>query len=279
MANVFGSGGGNNCGTGVAQRVIPTSPDVTQSNSSQTFSTQPNVYSKPKTGADGVNLRDFYTKSDINKFLKTKADVGSVYNKDEVDSLLTSLQNNVNSSIVNLVTESELSSALSSLSQVIFSNVQNSYYTKDVLYTKYEVDSLLEEVTTNPNNFISDTPSSLLQNTINPGTFQAIPLTVVASASTQINVVQQWVDSESNSIGQIKKTGRVEFYGNMVLGENIESWRPALNVNQRRIAGVADPVNPFDAVNKLFMQDYITEVIDNVVQGDDNNYIIDALEY
>ena len=124
MANVFG-GGGSNCGTGGVQRVIPTSPDVTQSNSSQTFSTQPNVYSKPKAGTDGVNLRDFYTKSDINKFLKTKVDIGSVYDKSEVDSLLASLQAGVNASINNLTTEAELASALSTLSQVILADVQN----------------------------------------------------------------------------------------------------------------------------------------------------------
>lgn len=278
MANIFG-GGGSNCGTGGIQRVIPTSPEVTQSNASQTFSTQPNVYSKPKTGTDGINLRDFYTKSDINKFLKTKADISSVYNKSEVDSLLTSLQGNINSSITNLVTDSELSSALNSLSQTIISDVQDSYYTKDVLYTKYQVDALLEEVATNPNNFISDTPSSLLQNTINPGASQAIPLTVVASSSPQINVVQQWIDNESNSIGQIKKTGRVEFYRGMSIGQNVESWRPALDVSQRRIASLADPIHSLDAVNRGFMEDYITEVIDNVVQGDDKNYIVDALEY
>ena len=278
MANVFGGGGGN-CGTGGVQRVLPTSPDATQSNASQTFSTQPNVYAKPKAGADGINLRDFYTKSDINKFLKAKADIGSVYDKGEVDSLLAALQASVNSSILPLVTEAELASALSSLSQTLLADVQSNYYTKDVLYTKYELDILFADVTTDPDDFVSKSPTLLLQNTIDPGSSQAIPLTLVASESTQVDVVQQWIDHEANSIGRIRKSGQVEFYGNLILGENIESWRPALDASERRIAGVADPIHTLDAVNKGFMEDYVTEVIDNVVQGDDKNYIIDALVY
>jgi hypothetical protein len=278
MANVFGGGGGN-CGTGGVQRVLPTSPDATQSNASQTFSTQPNVYAKPKAGTDGINLRDFYTKSDINKFLKTKADIGSVYDKSEVDSLLAALQASVNSSILPLVTEAELASALSSLSQTLLAEVQSNYYTKDVLYTKYELDILFADATTDPDDFVSKSPTLLLQNTIDPGSSQAIPLTLVASESTQVDVVQQWIDHEANSIGRIRKSGQVEFYGNLILGENIESWRPALDASERRIAGVADPIHTLDAVNKGFMEDYVTEVIDNVVQGDDKNYIIDALVY
>lgn len=278
MANVFG-GGGSSCGTGGVQRVIPTSPDVTQGNASQTFSTQPNVYSKPKAGTDGVNLRDFYTKSDINKFLKTKVDIGSVYDKAEVDSLLASLQAGVNTSINNLTTEAELASALNTLSQAILADVQTNYYNKTNLYTKYEIDALIADVTTDPDDFVSKTPTSLLQNTIDPGMAQAIPLTLIASESSQVDVVQQWIDNEANSIGRVRKSGQVEFYGNMLLGQNIESWRPALDANERRIAGVADPIHTLDAVNKGFMEDYITEVIDNVVQGDDKNYIIDALVY
>ena len=278
MANVFG-GGGSNCGTGGVQRVLPTSPDVTQSNSSQTFSTQPNVYSKPKAGVDGANLRDFYTKSDVNKFLKTKVDVGSVYEKSEVDSLLASLQAGVNSSIISLTTEAELAAALTSLSQTLLADVQNNYYTKTNLYTKSEIDTLIADVTTDPDDFVSKVPTSLLQNVIDPGVSQAIPLTLVASSSSQVDVVQQWIDHEANSIGRIRKSGQVEFYGNLFLGENIESWRPALDVSERRIAGVANPIHPLDAVNKDYMEDYITEVIDNVVQGDDKNYIIDALVY
>lgn len=277
MANVFGGGGGT-CGTGGVQKVLPTSPEITQSGS-QTFSTQPNLYSKPKTGVDGINLRDFYTKSDINKILKTKADITSIYSKVEVDSLLTTLQNSINTSIDGLVTEQELTSSLGSLSQSILNNVSNNYYQRSFLYRKDEIDALIANVTVDPDNFISKEPKTSNENTIDPGTEPAIPLTLRASLSEDIDIVQQWIADDQNSIGRIRTSGQVEFYGNMFLGQNIESWRPALDVSERRIAGVADPIHVFDAVNKGFMEDYITEVIDNVVQGDDKNYIIDALVY
>lgn len=274
MANVFG-GGGSNYDAGGVQRVLPTSPDVTQNNLSQTFSTQPNVYSNPIAGVDDINLRDFYTKADINKFLKTKVDVGSVYDKAEVDGLLAALQADVNSAIIDLVTESELSAALTSLSQTILGNVQNSYYTQDILYTKYEVDTLLDGVITNTDDFVSKAPTSLLQNEIDPGAAQAISLTLVASSSPQVDVVQQWIDHESNSIGRVRKSGQIEFYGNMFLGQNIESWHPALDVSEKRIAGVANPIHPLDAVNKDYMEDYVADVL----RKDRRNYIIDALVY
>ena len=276
MANVFGGGGGS-CGTGGVQRVLPTSPDVTQS--TQTFSTQPNVYSKPQSTTDNVNLRDFYTKAEVNKVLKTKADIGSVYDKDTVDSLLQTLEGQINTSMSDMVSEAELSAQLLSLSQTILGDVQSNYYEQSVLYTKYEIDALIAEVTTNPDDFVNKAPASLLQNTINPLANQAIPLTLIASSSPNVDVVQQWIDNESNSIGRIRTSGQIEFYGNLFLGQNVEAWRPALDVSERRIAGVADPIHTLDAVNKGFMEDYIIEVIDNVVQGDDKNYIIDALVY
>jgi hypothetical protein len=276
MANVFGGGGGS-CGTGGVQRVLPTSPDVTQS--TQTFSTQPNVYSKPQSTTENVNLRDFYTKAEVNKVLKTKADIGSVYDKDTVDSLLQTLEGQINVSMSGMVSEAELSAQLLSLSQTIQGSIQSNYYEQSVLYTKYEIDALIAEVTTDPDDFINKAPTSLLQNTINPLTNQAIPLTLIASSSPNVDVVQQWIDDESNSIGRIRTSGQIEFYGNLFLGQNVEAWRPALDVSERRIAGVADPIHTLDAVNKGFMEDYITEVIDNVVQGDDKNYIIDALVY
>jgi hypothetical protein len=259
------------------KRVLPTSPDVTQS--TQTFSTQPNVYSKPQSTTENVNLRDFYTKAEVNKVLKTKVDIGSVYDKDIVDSLLQTLEGQINSSMDGMVSDAELSAQLLSLSQTIQGNIQSNYYEQSVLYTKYEIDALIAEVTTNPDDFVNKAPTSLLQNTINPLTNEAIPLTLIASSSPNVDVVQQWIDDESNSIGRIRTSGQIEFYGNLFLGQNVEAWRPALDVSERRIAGVADPIHILDAVNKGFMEDYITEVIDNVVQGDDKNYIIDALVY
>lgn len=272
MANVFGGEANNGI-----QRVLPTSSDVTQS--SQTLSTQPNVYSRPQSAAEGVNLRDFYTKAEVNRVIKTKVDTANVYDKDTVDLLLQNLEGEINSSMNELVNETRLSSQLLSFSENVIGNVQASYYEKSSLYTKYEVDALISEVTVDPDDFLTKVPTTLLQNTINPSANEAIPLTLIASSSTNVDVVQQWIDDESNSIGRIRKSGRVEFYGSLFLGQNIESWRPALDVNDRRITGVADPIHTSDAINKGYMEGFIVELLDNVVQGDDGIYIIDALEY
>jgi len=278
MANVFGGGGGGgNCATGGVKRVLPTSPDVTQS--TQTFSTQPNVYSKPQSTTENVNLRDFYTKAEVNKVLKTKVDIGSVYDKDIVDSLLQTLEGQINSSMDGMVSDAELSAQLLSLSQTIQGNIQSNYYEQSVLYTKYEIDALIAGVTTDPDDFVNKAPTSLLQNTINPLTNEAIPLTLIASSSPNVDVVQQWIDDESNSIGRIRTSGQIEFYGNLFLGQNIEDWRPALDVSERRIAGVADPIHILDAVNRRFMENYIADLINIFTQEDDKYYIVDALVY
>ena len=122
-------------------------------------------------------------------------------------------------------------------------------------------------------------PLSTANNTISPGGNEAVPLTLVASTDSDITTIQHWVDNQSNSVGRVRTSGRVEFYGHMVLGQNIETWRPALDANQRRISGVADPIHLLDAVNKKYMEDYIVEVIDNIQQGEDNAYDIDCLVY
>lgn len=272
MANVFGGEANNGI-----QRILPTSSDVTQS--SQTLLTQPNVYSRPQSAAEGVNLRDFYTKAEINRIIKTKVDTGSVYDKGTIDLLLQALEGQINSSMNELVSETQLSLQLNSFSQSVLGNVQANYYEKSTLYTKSEIDSLISEIPIDLDQFLVKEPVTLLQNTIDASDKDAIPLTLIASSSEDVDVVQQWIDHESNSIGRIRKSGRVEFYGSLFLGQNIESWRPALDVNERRITGVADPVHISDAINKGYMEDFITELIDNIVQGDDKNYIIDALEY
>jgi hypothetical protein len=65
----------------------------------------------------------------------------------------------------------------------------------------------------------------------------------------------------------------------MMLGQNIEAWRPALDANIRRISGVADPIHTLDAVNKKYMEDYIVEVVDDIQRGDNLVFDIDCLTY
>ena len=52
-----------------------------------------------------------------------------------------------------------------------------------------------------------------------------------------------------------------------------------LELNEKRISNVANPINDFDVVTKHFMESFITSTIDQATQTTDENYLIDALEY
>jgi hypothetical protein len=60
----------------------------------------------------------------------------------------------------------------------------------------------------------------------------------------------------------------------MVLGQAIEAWRPALDTNDRRISGVADPIHRLDAINKQYLEKYLTEIA-----AFDKFFDIDCLTY
>lgn len=278
MAKVFGGGSSPSCGDSGINRVLPTSPEALRGGQTQSFSSTPNVYSKTQSAVGDSNLQDFYTKSEVQKLLRTKADISSVYTKDEVDGTLAALEAEIGQSLIAFITESEVDAKISASYDSILSYLAQNYYTRSQTYSKSQVDSLIAAIEVG-DGFVMKQPSTTADNTISPGANEAVPLTLIASTDPDITTIQHWIDNQSNSVGRVRTSGRVEFYGHMVVGQNIEAWRPALDANERRIAGVADPIHTLDAVNKGFMEDYITEVIDNVVQGDDKNYIIDALVY
>lgn len=277
MAKVFG-GGGSSCGDGGISRVLPTSQEALRSGQTQSFSSTPNVYSKTQSAIGDSSLEDFYTKSDIHRLLRTKADISSVYTKEEVDGAITALEADVNQSLISFITEAEVDEKISSSYDSFLSYLAQNYYNKTQTYSKGEVDSLISSVEVS-NEFVRKEPQSTADNTISPGANEAVPLTLVASTDPDITTIQHWVDAQSNSVGRVRTSGRVEFYGHMMLGQNIEAWRPALDANIRRISGVADPIHTLDAVNKKYMEDYIVEVIDNIQQGEDGAYNIDCLTY
>jgi hypothetical protein len=281
MANVFGGGGtSSSCGDSGISRVLPTSSEALQGSSTQTFTSSPNVFSKGKGGTDGVNLRDFYTKSEIQKLLRLKADISSVYTEEEVDQLLANLQASINVDIADFITEPEVDEKISDSYDSLVAYLTLNYYTRSALYTKTEIDNLLEGLGgLSPADFVLKAPQITSDNTIAPGGNAAVPLTLVASTNPDITTIQHWIDNESNSVGRVRTSGRVEFYGYMSLGENIETWRPALDVNERRISGVADPIHLLDAVNRHYMEEYVTDVVDSIIRGSDTLYDIDCLEY
>lgn len=276
MANVYGGGSGASCGDKGFTRVLPTSPDAVQS--SQTFSSSPNVYSKPVAGIDNLNLKDFYTKSEVQKLLRVKADISQVYSKEEVDGLVTGLENEVTLLLQPLITETEVDAKISASYDSVLSYLSSNYYNNSQVYSRIETDNLIAALELGEG-LVKTQPTTTADNTISPGANEAVPLTLVASTDSDITTIQHWVDNQSNSVGRVRTSGRVEFYGHMVLGENIETWRPALDANERRISGVSDPIHTLDAVNKKYMEDYIVDVIDNIQQGGDAAYDIDCLIY
>lgn len=230
-------------------------------------------------GNSGVfDQLEYYTKADINRFLKLKADLSAVYTEEEVDRKLSDLQSAISSSLGDYVTSPDLTLGLQELEDSILVHLSTNYYTTENLYTKTEIDNLISALDIG-DGFIKSEPTLQSEAFIDAGDEDVIALRLKGSTSSNISDVQTWIDHENNTIGRVLKSGQVDFYGNMMLGENIPSWRPALDVSERRIAGVADPMDRLDAINKKYMEDYVTEVIDNIVQGDDKNYIVDALVY
>jgi hypothetical protein len=280
MANVFGGGGGSSCGDSGISRVLPTSSEALQGSQTQTFTSSPNVFSKGRSGAEGASLRDFYTKSEVQKLLKLKADISAVYTEEEVDQLLVALRASINLDLADFITEAQADEKISDSYDDVVNYLGINYYDRTVLYTRAEIDGFLAGIAgVNTADFVLKQPETTLDNTINPGSNEAVPLTLRGSSNPNTTTVQHWVNSQSNSIGRIRNSGRVEFYGYMSLGENIEQWRPALDANERRISGVADPLHTLDAVNRNYLETYVAEAVNNINQGSEIVYDIDCLEY
>jgi hypothetical protein len=237
-----------------------------------------NVFSRPQYFERNLSGGDSYTKSEILKLLRVKADITSVYKKEEVNDLFTSLELKINASLVNFITESEVDAKIFTSYAEITSYLNLNYYASSQLYTKFEIDSLLQTVELGED-LITKNPLNSEKNTINPGSNPAVPLTLVASSSQNEDTIQRWVDDQSNSIGRIRKSGRIEFYGHMQLGEVIESWRPALDVNNRRISGVSTPIHALDAVNKLYVENYIIAALEDIQREEGQVFTLDGLIY
>lgn len=276
-SNVFNSGG-SACFDSGARKVLSVSPEALRVSGSQIFSSTPNVFSEGSSAPQVYGLEDFFTKSEVLNLLKTKADISSVYTEDEVDLALQELESRLNQSLVSFITEPEVNVKISAATTSTLQLISEGYYNKSQVYTKSEVDTLLGAIQVQ-GDFIRKQPTTTANNTISPGANEAIPLTLVASTDPDITTVQHWIDNQSNSIGRVRTSGRVEFYGHMLLGQNIEAWRAALDVNNKRISGVKDPVDALDAVNKKYVEDYVVEVIDAISQGEDGVYIVDGLTY
>jgi hypothetical protein len=277
MANVFGGNSSSgNCGPsggGIIQsprqQVVP----------SRVVESNPNVFRGGTQSPGSINLRDFYTKREVDKYLDTKADTSSVYQKNalytklEIDQLIDDL--NLSAYASTTYVNSSVSSQFSQINTTLAEN----YYQKSVLYTKTDVDGLIAALSIT-GDYVSKSPTSLTDVTIDPDSNNLpVSLIVRSSNNSATTEVQRWENSATDYLGAIYADGKAKFVNKVFIGENVNTGEVALNVNKKRIGDVADPVNEFDAVNKLYMETFITETIDNVLQESDENYLVDALEY
>lgn len=275
MANVFGGGSSaSNCGSG---GILP-SPRQQVVAARNVVST-PNVFKSGSAKNETIDPRDFYTRREIDKYLDAKADLSSVYNKSELYTK-TEVDNKIYAlNITSYALESYVDSEIESRALEILSDVSNKYYLKTQTYTKSEVDSLLSSFSLG-SEYILKTPGDVDDITITPSnTTLSISLLVKASNNLATTQVQRWENAATDHLASIYADGAVMISNRLDLGENVNSDGVALNTNERRIEGVADPVNNLDAVNKTYMERFITTTIDDVLTDSDENYLIDALEY
>ena len=79
MANVFG-GGSNSSGSCGTNGTILQSPRQ-QVTPSRSVSSSPNVFNGESRTPGTADLRDFYTKREVDKYLDTKADISKIYER------------------------------------------------------------------------------------------------------------------------------------------------------------------------------------------------------
>jgi len=277
MANVFGGGSSSSgsCGNGQEiiraprQQVIP----------ARSVAPRANVFNETSQRRGELNLRDFYTRREVDKYLDVKVDISDVYTKDsvytkaEVNTLIANL--NASSFATSSYVDAELASQLSSIN----TNLAQNYNTKSVSYTKVEVDNLISAISVT-GDYISKTPASVDEVTIIPGVNNLTASLIIRSSNNLGSTeVQRWENSSTDYLGSVYADGRANFVNTVIVGKNVNADGIGLELSEKRISNVANPVNDFDAVNKHFMEQFITTTIDQATQETDENYLIDALEY
>jgi hypothetical protein len=241
-----------------------------------------NIYSAACTPNLG-GVSNSYTKDQINFLLESKANISQVYNKSYIDSEFLDIQQQINSLSITRVTETDLDSAIQSLSENILSEVSGLYATQEDTYTKQEVDSLISSLDLNPSSFIRTVPGNTAENTIYPGTSNATALTLRGSSTNPY--VQRWLSNDSNVIGYVSNDGSVTFEQTLTIGRLVSDGDAALDLNSKRISHIGDPVERRDAVSLAYLQDYVlgffdtsdpvTESISDYINSVLNEHLID----
>lgn len=200
-------------------------------------------------------ISDFYTKAEINQLLNAKANLSTVYSRTYLDNRFSEIDSQIDGLFASQITQADLDAALLALKNLIESNVAATYATLANTYTKTEVDSLIDALNLDPNTFLLKTPTSLQPNIIDPGSNNTVSLTVKGSSTNP--TITEWVNSLGNTVAYIRNDGNATFENKVTIGRLVSAGAVGLDVQNRRITGVADPTANSDAVPYSFLQSYV----------------------
>ena len=130
---------------------------------------------------------------------------------------------------------------------------------KNTVYTRNEIDDLLDGINLSLEGFVLRVPSVAKPNIINPGTNDTVALTLRGSSTNA--VITEWISSVGEQVGRVNNDGTSVFANKVTIGGLVGSGLPALDTQNRRITGVADPTAPSDAVPLSFMEEYVSDAI------------------
>lgn len=224
-----------------------------------------NQYGKSCTPNLG-GIVDQYTKAEVNALLNAKANVSTTYTRAYIDSELATLSGLISGLQSSKVSTTQLDTALAGLQATINASVAATYATLAGTYTKTQVDALIAGINLDPNTLLHRTPTTTAQNTINPGSNNAIALTVRGSSVNPI--VTEWRDNTDDRIGYVSNSGGVVFENKLSLGRLVSNGDYALDLNSKRITGVAAPVLGTDAVPYSILQSYVLDFFEDAVRPD-----------
>ena len=224
-----------------------------------------NLYGKSCTPNTGGVL-DFYTKSEVNALLASKAGTSTTYTRAYLDGQLSSLSGSISSLSASAIDQTDLNNALSALQTEIEGDVADTYATITNTYTQAEVDSLISTLDLDPDTLLRKVPTTTATNTVDPGSNNAVPLTLRGSSVNPI--VQQWLDNSGDTIAYISNNGTATLEGPLTIGRLVSNGSAALSVSGKRITGVASPVISTDAVPFGYLQTYVTEFYEENIRPD-----------